>query len=194
MRALIGVVRTRRYQFDRVRAEDRQVAYVLVVHLDRERIVRIHLGAVSELMAAQLQAGRSRSLEFVFHLQNASALHPQIAQQVPHAEQHPARVIAGHHDVPIDNLHAERFVSARRGRHPAQSNSRNSGEFRGCPHHNCRRTAGGHGGLHREPHLGPLLNLLHEDCDRRLLLQRQVRRSHYHGTLQVERSQRRTYA
>ena len=58
MRTLIGVVRTRRNQFDRVYAEDRQVADVLVEHLDRERVVGIHLGTISELMAAQLQARR----------------------------------------------------------------------------------------------------------------------------------------
>ena len=48
--------------------------------------------------------------------------------------------------------------------------------------------------LHREPHLGPFLDLFDEDRHRRLFLERQVLRRHDHGTLQIEGEQRRAQA
>ena len=80
MRAVIGIIRARRDQFDRIGAEDREIADVLIEHLHRERVVGIHLRTVSQLMAAQTQAGSSRHLQSIFNLQDMSALHAHVPQ------------------------------------------------------------------------------------------------------------------
>ena len=97
MRAVGRVVGARRQQLDRVGAEDRQVADVLLPHRHRPGVVRIRLRAIAELMSAQAV------LRSAGDVQNSRDEHPppgdsQLAQQPTDAEQHSARIVAGDHD------------------------------------------------------------------------------------------------
>ncbi len=93
MRAVGRIVGPRGKQFDRVGAEDGQVADVLFPHRHRPGVVGVGLRSISKLMPAE------RILRHRGHVQlrgnrDVPPCHPQRAQQAAHAKEHAPRIVA----------------------------------------------------------------------------------------------------
>ena len=87
------VVRPRRNQLDGIAAEHDEVADVLFPSRHVPRVVRVGLGPVAELVAAQPVRRRRRDIEVVWKRDDARA-HPQAAEQVTDPEQDASRIVA----------------------------------------------------------------------------------------------------
>ncbi len=116
VRAVGGIVGTRRDEFDGVGAEDGQVADVAFPHGDAPAVVGVGLGAVAQLMAAQRILGRGAEIERAGQ-SNGIATHLECAQQAADAEQHAALVVAGDLD-PGRAAVVERAQPVALGRQP----------------------------------------------------------------------------
>src|SRR5438128_9863012 len=93
MRTVGIVIRARRDQLDRVGAEHGQVADVLLPEREIPAVVRIRLGSIAELMAANGVLGGGSNAEIVGKGYLASS-QMHFAQQPADAKQHSARIVA----------------------------------------------------------------------------------------------------
>ena len=65
MRAVRLIIRSRRHQFDGVRAEHRQIANILIPGRDIPGIVGIRFGPITELMSTDCDLGRRGYVEAI---------------------------------------------------------------------------------------------------------------------------------
>ena len=119
MRAVGGIVRSGWDELNRVRAEDREIADVLLPHRHVPRVVGVGLRAIAELMAAQRDL-RGRDDVEAGGNSDGAALHAQLAQQSSDAEEHAAGVRA-------KDEHGRRTASSRVERDAVSFASRCSG-------------------------------------------------------------------
>ena len=105
MRAVIVIIGSRRNQFDRIRAEHRQITVVLFPLLNIPSVVGIRLRAIPQLVSAQ-RGFRSRDFAEIRRDSDSTTRHPQFTQQPPYPEQNTSFIVPQHGN--------QRTVSGRR--------------------------------------------------------------------------------
>jgi hypothetical protein len=113
VRTVLIIIGTRRDQLNRVGPENDEIADVLLEHGGRPRVIGVHLGAIADLVAAQLFHGGSGNVHVFVEFEPAE-IHREVAQQVAGAEQRPARRVARDPQPRTGLLDAESVVSGRR--------------------------------------------------------------------------------
>src|SRR5260370_6477756 len=106
MRTIPGVVGARWNEFDGIRAEDNEIADVLLPESEVPAVVRVGLRAIAELMAAERIFGGAGDFEVVRQCYAITA-HAQFAQKATDTKQESAGIVAKNDDcrrgaAPID--------------------------------------------------------------------------------------------
>src|SRR6266566_2625611 len=119
MRTVGIVIRAGRNQLDCVAPENGEVAIVLLPDRQVPGVVRMSLGPVTELMAAQGIPGRGGNVQMIVH-RHAASLHVKLAQQSADAEQNAPRIVADDEDDWVELFSLDRNLIAFRTAGAAQ--------------------------------------------------------------------------
>ena len=189
MRAVIVVIGTGRNQLHRIDAEYHHVLHVLLEHRRCPGIVGVHLGAISNLVAADAVLRGRRHADCIgeFH---SLAFHQQASEQVSHAEQRAALVVAHHQHGPVDRLHAKPLLAFRRRRQPVEAPTRDRAQRGGLSDRDNRPCIRRPLGRNRPTDLSALLDLVHQHGHGLFFGGGKAVRSQDHGFLEVKNSSR----
>src|SRR5438105_2233419 len=93
MQAVCRIVGAGRDQFNRIAAEHREIAKILLPDRQVPRIVGVAFGTIAELMTAERILWRGGDIETVIHF-DAVALHVELAQQSTDSKENAAGIVA----------------------------------------------------------------------------------------------------